>query len=182
MSNTTQPNTQMKMNVTMPVPIEGLLCTLNNIQSKIDAAAGAATALELRLRIIAQWEPKVRVALQNHTKVRYHQAPLRDLIEAVLEVFQGLLDSAEQDKIRSCRPPRNKAAHGSFAELVIELSGEASGREIDPHTFKRKPLAEDDIIEGAICIERNRGLEDFTQRAKEAVVILERKVLRSLKP
>lgn len=37
----------------MPVMIEPLISILHSIQLKIDAAAGAATALELRLRIIA---------------------------------------------------------------------------------------------------------------------------------
>ena len=62
------------------------------------------------------------------------------------------------------------------------LNGEALGREIDPYTLKRKPLEEEDIIEGAICIERNGGLVEFSKRAREAVLILENKILRSLKP
>jgi hypothetical protein len=65
---------------------------------------------------------------------------------------------------------------------MIELNGEALGREIDPYTFKHKSLEEDDIIEGAICIERNGGLDEFSKRAKEAILILENKILRAFKP
>lgn len=60
-------------------------------------------------------------------------------------------NATEQNIIRQCRPPRNKAAHGSFAELMIELAGEAPGRQLDNRTLKPLPLAEDDIIEGAIA-------------------------------
>ncbi len=180
MSNTIQPKIQKK--VRMPVPIEGLISVLHNIQSKIDAAAGAATALELRLRTIAQLDSKVRDELRKKTKKPFHKAELEHLIPAVLEVFQSNLNSIEREKITNCRPPRNKTSHASFAELMIALNGEALGREIDPHTLKRKPLEEDDIIEGAICIERNGGLDEFSKRAREAVLILESKILRSLKP
>ena len=83
---------------------------------------------------------------------------------------------------KSWRIPRNKTSHASFAELMIALSGEALGREIDPVTMKRKPLAEDDIIEGAICIERNGGLEEFAKEANKAVTLLREKVLRSFSP
>ncbi|MFA6118636.1 MAG: hypothetical protein WCT85_01670 [Parachlamydiales bacterium] len=166
----------------MHVLIEPLICTLNNIQSKIDTAAGAATALEIRLRIIAQLEPKVQIELKNRTKKLYYKADLIHLIDAVIETFQDKLDLNDQAKIKSCRLPRHKTSHGSFAELMIELTGEVLGREIDPHTRKRKPLEKNDIIEGAVCIERNHGLEEFSKRAKEAIEILERKILRSLEP
>jgi len=166
----------------MPVIIEPLISILHNIQLKIDTAAGAATALELRLRIIAQLEIKVRDELRKKTKKAFHKAELDHLISAVLDVFQDKLDPVEQNIIRSCRPPRNKTAHGSFAELMIELTGEAPGRHFDSYTLKPMPLEENDIIEGAVCIERNRGLDEFTKRARIAVSILEDKIMRSLKP
>ncbi len=73
-------------------------------------------------------------------------------------------------------------AHGSLVKLMIALNGESLGREIDPRTKKHKPITEDNIIEGAICIERNHGLEDFSNRAKEVIEILDEKILRSIKP
>jgi hypothetical protein len=175
MSNIIQLKAQKK--VQSAVPIGGLISILHNIQCKIDAASGAATALELRLRIIAQLEPDVQLELKNKKKPRYHKADLIDLIEAVLKVFQDKLTPEERLKIESCRPPRNKVTHASFAELMIKLSGEAPSRVIDPHTLKHKALLEDDIIEGALCIERNRGLEIFCVQAREAIAILERKIL-----
>lgn len=179
MSSTIQSKIQKK--VRMPVPIEGLITILHNIQSKIDAAAGAATTLELRLRIIAQLNDNVRKELKIKTNKPFHRADLEHLISSVLKVFQDNLDPVEREKITNCRPPRNKTSHASFAELMIALNGEALGREIDSHTLKRKPLEEDDIIEGAICIERNGGLDEFSKRAREAVLILENKILRSLR-
>lgn len=166
----------------LPVLIEPLISTLHNIQLKIDSAAGAATALELRLRIIAQLENKVQIELKRKTKKPFYKAELEHLIFAVLEVFKEKLDPTEHNAIIRCRPPRNKLIHASLVELMINLNGEALGREVDPNTGKGKPLAEDDLVEGAKCIERSRGLDIFSQRAREAVVILETKILRSIKP
>ncbi len=180
MINTTQ--TQVQKKVKRPFTIEALILMFNSIQLHIDKASGAATALDLRLRAIAQLEPKVQAALKKKKRPPYHQAKLSHLIEAILEVFPDQLSLTEQAKLQNCRQPRNKATHGSFAELMIELNGKAPSREIDRKTLKPKPLAEDDIIEGAICIERNGGLEDFSRRAKEAIEILEKKVMRSLQP
>lgn len=149
---------------------------------KIDAAAGAATALELLLRIIAQLEPKVRDKLKTKTQKPFYKADLENLIYAVIEVFLDKLDSEDQDTIRDCRLPRNKAIHGSFVELMMQLNGEAPGRLINPRTGKGEPLDEDDLVEGAKCIERSRGLDEFAKRAREAIQILEQKILRSLKP
>lgn len=67
-ANTTNLKTQK--HVKMPVMIEPLISILHNIQLKIDAAAGAATALELRLRIIAQLDISVREELKNQQKLR----------------------------------------------------------------------------------------------------------------
>jgi len=185
--NTSDPIKNSKK-MKMSVPIEGLISILHNIQLKIDAAAGAATAVELRLRIIAQLEVKVREELKIQQKSRkkrdkaFHQADLEDLISAVLEIYKDKIDADERKIIESCRLPRNKAAHASFAELMIQLTGEAPGRQLDHRTLKPMPLDEEDIIEGAICIERNRGLDEFAKRARIAVSILESKIMRSLKP
>ena len=180
MSSTMQANIQKKAR--LPVLIEPLILTLHNIQSKIDTAAGAATALELRLRIIAQLETKVQDELKKKTKKPFYKAELEHLIFAVLEVFKDKLEPIEHDAIINCRPPRNKLIHASLVELIIKLNGEALGREIEPRTGKGKPLTEDDLVEGAKCIERGRGLDIFSQRAREAVSILERKILRLIKP
>jgi hypothetical protein len=169
--------------------MNGLIGILNNVRSKIDVAAGAAVSLELHLRIIAQKNPRVqRELLEVQTskgkkgdgKKRYHQADLSDLLDAIIEVFQNKLDLKDQELLKNCRILRNKTSHGSFAELMIALSGEAQGRETDPLTTKRKSLKEDDIIEGVICIEWNGGLEKFSQQANRAIDLLREKILPSL--
>jgi hypothetical protein len=175
----TSKNSEKKV---LPILIEPLIQILHNIQSQIDSAAGAATALELRLGIIAQLEPKVQTELKKQSLDPYHKAKLVHLIDSVLTVFQDRLDTVEQDTIKKCRPPRNYASHGSFVELMFAINGEAPGREMDPRTRKGKPLAKNDLVEGAKCIEKSRGLDLFSQRAKKAVEILEIKVLRSLQP
>ena len=54
-----------KTKIRLSVPIGGLIAILHNIQMKIDAAAGAATALDLRLRVIAQLDGRVKDALKQ---------------------------------------------------------------------------------------------------------------------
>ncbi|MGE3921070.1 MAG: hypothetical protein AB7F64_09120 [Gammaproteobacteria bacterium] len=175
-------NSKKAKEVKMPVLIEPLISILHNIQSKIDFATGAATALELRLRIIAQLDDRVQKELKRKTKKAYHKAELEHLIDSVLIVFQNELEIHEKDIISNCRIPRNKTTHASFAELMITLVGYASSRQLDNHSLKPLPLNEDDIVEGAVCIERNGGLDEFAKRARIAVSILETKVMRTLKP
>ena len=180
MSSTTRPKIQKKAK--MPILIEPLIQTLNNIQLKIDAATGAATALELRLRIIAQLEPKVQPELKKKTPLLYYKAKLFHLIDAILEVFQDKLNPNDQEKIKKCRPPRNKLSHASLVEFMISLCIEANGREIDLRTGKGKPLPKNDLIEGAKCVDRLPALEEFSKRARAAIQILDEKILRTLNP
>lgn len=109
-----------------------------------------------------------------------YKVTLNELIKAVLKVFEQKLNLEEQNIIKKCRLPRNRLIHASFVEFLIELNGEAPGREIDPSTGKHKSLEKDDIVEGAKCIERSRGIDDFSINARKAVEILELKVLRQL--
>lgn len=156
----------------------GLINALNNMQLKIDAASGAATALEMRLRIVAELVSEVQTELRKKTNDPYHEAKLYYLIPAILEVFQNELDRTERKQIEACRPPRNKLSHASFVELSI--NGEATGRLLDIRTGKGKPLKKENLLEGALSLERSRGLEEFTKEARKAVQIVDSKILRSL--
>ncbi len=166
----------------MLVLIEPLISSLHNIQLKLDAATGAAVALELRLRIIAELEPKVQKAL----KKPFYKARLEDLISAALDVFQAQLSIEEKNKIESCRIPRNKLNHGSLVALAMELNGglkkeEPPGRVFDSSTRKQKSLKETELVEGVKYMERSRNLDEFACKAREASSILEAKVLHSMK-
>lgn len=163
--------------MTATIPIGGLIQALNNIRSKCDEAVGAAAALELRLRIIAEWEPRVQVALKG---ALYHEANLSFLIRAVLEIFQNELSQEEKEEIKSCVVPRNKVSHGSFVEFMIKLNGEALGREIDPKTRKGKPIEKSNIVDGALSIEGSVSLEKYSRRVNKTIKILDDKILRSL--
>jgi hypothetical protein len=174
MSNASQLSTKK---ATQTVPIGGLINVLNNIQCKIDAATGAVTALELRLRIVAELVPEVQIELSKNTKKRYHEAKLHDLIPAILATFQNELDPAERIQIENCRPPRNKLSHGSIVEFMLEVNGEAPGRQLDLHTRKGNPLKKGNLLEGALSIDKSRGLEEFCKRAKEAISIIDSKIL-----
>lgn len=158
---------------------EQLISTLGNVQQKLGAAVGAATAFEFRLRLIAELEPKVQFELKKLTPFPFYKADLIHMISAVIEVFQSNLNPDERKKIQDCRVPRNKLSHGSPVELMIELGIEPTGREIDLRG-KRNVLSKEDLAEGIKSIERNQIFEKFTVQANEAIGILDRKILQTL--
>lgn len=166
--------------ISLPVPIGGLINVFNNLQLKIDEATGAATALEMRLRIIAELVPEVQTELRKKTKKLFRDAELNYLIPAVLQVFQNELDHTERQKIESCRFPRNKLSHACFVEFMLAINGEAPGRLRDNRTGKGKPLQKENLLEGIRSLDTSGALEEFTKRAKEAIQIVDRKILRSL--
>jgi hypothetical protein len=154
---------------------------LNEIQSKVDEAVGAATALEMRLRLIAELEPMVQTELKTKTSKLYYKADLFHLIYAVINVFSNQLTQSESSKIDIFRESRNKAVHGSLVELMLKLGITPTGRDmVDPHTKTRNILSEGDLVEGVKSIARNQGLETFTRQAREVIKILEDNILRKL--
>jgi hypothetical protein len=158
----------------------GMINALHNLQGKIDVAAGAATALEMRLRIVAELVQEVQDELRKRTKESYHEAKLYYLIPAILEVFQDHLTDIERQHIESCRPPRNKLTHASFVEFMLEINGEAPGRVIDRRTMKGRPLKKENLLEGAISLDHSGALENFTRKAQQATSIVEEKIMRAL--
>lgn len=89
----------------------------------------------MRLRIVAELLQEVQDELRKLTKEKYYKADLYHLIPAVLEVFRDYLTDTERQQIGSCRPPRNKLSHASFAEFMLEVNGSAPGRMLNPDTF-----------------------------------------------
>jgi hypothetical protein len=161
--------------------IEQQISILNNLQVKLGEAAGAATSLEWRLRIIAELEPKVRDKLKEKTSAPFYKATLEHLIDAILHVFEKKLTSYEYEKIKEYRDPRNKLAHGSPVELMIALGTEPTGRKIDPSTKKPNILSEDELVEGSKSIERNQVLDTFIRQLNELISIVNEKILRNCK-
>lgn len=161
--------------------IEHQISILNNLQVKLGEAAGAATSLEWRLRIIAELEPKVRDKLKEKTSAPFYKAKLEYLIDAILHVFEKKLTSYEYEKIKEYRDPRNKLTHGSPVELMIALGIEPTGRKIDSITRKRNILSKDELVEGSKSIERNQVLAKFTQQLNELISIVNDKILRNCK-
>ncbi len=183
MSKNASGNKSIQKKGCLPVNIGGFLSQLDSIQSTINEAMGVATTFELLARIIAQLVPEVQLKLeevqQNSKKEKYHKAKLHFLITEISNVFQNELTLEEKELLTECRQCRNKADHGSFVELMLQLTGEAPGRVIDPKTRKPKELEKDDLIEGVLVIERNRGLEKFTKKTKKGIKVFI-KILRSL--
>lgn len=158
----------------------GTISALHNLQGKIDEASGAATALEMRLRIVAELVQEVQDELSKKTKDSYHEAKLYRLIPAVLEVFQDHLTGVERKQIEICRPPRNKLTHASFVEFMLEINGEALGRVIDRRTMKGRTLNKTNLLEAAMSLDHSGALENFTRIARQATSIIEEKIMRVL--
>lgn len=158
----------------------GTINALHNLQGKIDLASGAATALEMRLRIVAELVQEVQDELRKRTRESYHEANLYHLIPAVLEAFQDHLTDIERQHIASCRPPRNKLSHASFVEFILQINGEAPGRVIDRLTMKGRPLKKESLLEGAMSLDHSGALENFTRKARDALSIIEDKIMRVL--
>jgi hypothetical protein len=157
----------------------GTIQALHNLQGKIDTASGAATALEMRLRIVAELVQEVQDELGKEAD-SYHEAKLYYLISAVLKVFQGYLTDDERKQIERCRPPRNKLTHASFVELMLEINGEALGRVIDHRTMKGRALNKKNLLEAAMSLDHSGALEHFTRMARQAISIIEEKIMRTL--
>jgi len=157
-------------------PMSGVCNALGNIQFKIDAAAGAATALEMRLRIVAELLQEV----QDKLKEPYHKARLYDLIPAVLTVFQDQLSQEEVQCIERCRPPRNKLSHASFVEFMLAVNGSAPGRKLNPQTRKPYELKKENLLEASLSVDHSRAFENFTSTVRTAVAIVEAKIMQAI--
>jgi hypothetical protein len=161
-------------------PMSGLCCALGNIQLKIDAAAGSATALEMRLRIVAELLQEVQAELSKRTKDSYHEAKLYHLIPAVLKVFQDHLSQEDRQCIERCRPPRNKLSHASFVEFMLAVNGSAPGRMLNPLTGKPYELKKENLMEASLSVDHSRAFENFTCTVKTAVAIVEAKIMQAM--
>lgn len=161
-------------------PMSGVCSALGNIQLKIDVAAGAITALEMRLRIIAELLQEVQDELSNRTKDSYHEAKLYHLIPAILTVFQGHLSQEESQRIEHCRPPRNKLSHASFVEFMLEVNGSAPGRMLNPKTGKPYELKKENLLEASLSVDYSRALENFTCMVRTATATVEEKIMRAI--
>lgn len=161
-------------------PMSGVCYALKNIQFKIDIAAGAVTALEMRLRIVAELLQEVQDELRKLTKEKYDKADLYHLIPAVLEVFRDYLTDAERQQIGSCRPPRNKLSHASFAEFMLEVNGSAPGRVLNPQNGKPYELKKENLLEASLSVDHSKAFENFTCAVRTAVGIVEAKIMQAI--
>jgi hypothetical protein len=161
-------------------PMNGVSYALGNIQLKIDAAAGAVTALEMRLRIVAELLQEVQDELSKRTKGSYHEAKLSHLIPAVLIVFQANLSQEERQCIEHCRPPRNKLSHASFVEFMLAVNGSAPGRKLNPQTMKPYELKKGNLLEASLSVDHSRAFENFTSTVRIAIAIVEAKIMQAI--
>ena len=158
----------------------GVCYALSNIQPKIDAAAGAVTALEMRLRIVAELLQEVQDELRKRTKEKYYKADLYYLIPAVLAVFRDYLTDTDHRQIENCRPPRNKLSHASFAEFMTKVNGSAPGRTLNPQNGKPYELKNENLLEAALSVDHSRAFENFTCTVRTAISIVEGKIMQAI--
>ncbi len=170
-----------------PGEIGAMLTNLNNIQLKLEAASGAAVAVEMRMRLIGQLCEQVRDKLKELVNTykasnkpkqppsnKYWDCELSFLDQAIDEIFHDKLEPNERQKIEDFRPLRNKLLHADFVTLMKRMGIDPTGRQILSTDGKRNILDSADIKEAVLSIDRNQGFEKFQVRAKEVRSILDR--------
>jgi len=170
-----------------PGEIGAMLTNLNNIQLKLEAASGAAVAVEMRMRLIGQLSEPVRDKLKELVNVykasnklkktpsnKYWDCELSFLDQAIDEIFHDKLEPGERQKIEDFRPLRNKLLHADFVNLMKRMGIDPTGRQILSTAGNRNILDSADIKEAILSIDRNQGFEKFQTRAKGVSSILEK--------
>ena len=150
--------------------IGAMIGTIQNIEDKLNQAAGVAVAVELRMRLIGELSEPVRSKLQElmranriKTNQEYWQCNLKYLEQAIFFVFSNNLNPKDLEVLESFRKLRNKLLHADFVGLMLELKMHPAGREAD-------------IREAIMSIDK-QGLGDFEAQAKEVVSILDKLIL-----
>ena len=159
---------------------------IDNIQLKLNDAAGISVAIELRMRLIGQLSEAVRSKLKelatgnkrSRMSSDYWDCKLFLLDEAILAVFHDTLDDNEREKIKKFRALRNELLHANFVDLMELLAIEPQGREIISANENRNMLHTPDIKEALMSIDRLQGFEIFNRIAHEIVTILDRLITR----
>ena len=184
--------------------ITAMLSSFNDIQLKLNEAAGQAVMVEVRMRLIGQLSKEVRSALkevvEKHRRenpkasksprdFNYWECNLCFLDDAIDLVSAGKLTSEECQQVGEFRGLRNELLHGDFIDLMTLLKITPTGSEIYPKSKtseKRNILKvnKDEKVpynykEAVLSIARNHGFEEIRKRAVNVIVILD-KLLRTL--
>ena len=165
-----------------------MLSNLNDIQFELDTAAGAALAVEIRMRLIGQLSPQIQEKLKDLVKAhvltfkkppknlpsdKYWDCNLSFLDQAIDEIFQNELKPFEREQIKKFRTLRNKLLHADFINLMIKMKISPTGRQIISTGGDRNILDNTDIKESILSIKRNQGFSKFRIQAKGVISILD---------
>lgn len=158
---------------------------LNNIQLKLDSCAGAAVAIEIRMRLIGEFHDPVKNKLKEIVKKYQKDKKLKDtppyeywncklcfLDDAIDQIFTDKLTEIESKILNSFRRLRNEFMHANFVKLMRLMGIEATGRQVLAN--RRNTLNQPEIEEAIKSIERNQGFEKFRERANEVICILDK--------
>lgn len=157
--------------------------SLDNIQLKLESAAGKAVAVETRMRLIGQWSELVRNELKELVRKNrlkessnYWDCRLYLLVQAISNVFCDMLKPEDLQKLEKFRKIRNNLVHAEFPSLMKELGITPTGREISK-SGERNILNIEEVDEAILSIDRNGGFEKIVRQANEVISILARLIL-----
>lgn len=168
---------------------QGIRQHLQNIQLKLEKAAGLAVTTELRMRLIGQLSDPLKKKLKDLYIDNKKEAKPKKIISdqywdcdlwflelGIIETFKNKLTGQEILDIKRFRDFRNKLLHGDFVELMNELGVSPVGRQIFPKTGNKNILQPHDIKEAIISIDKTTGLSEFNEKAHDVIKILDKMI------
>jgi len=170
--------------------VQAILNAFENEMNGLERAAGAAVAVEMRMRMIGECSEDVRKKLKelvekakakktkcsSKKSVNYWDCDLCYLDDAIAIVFKDDLTADEREKVDKFRRKRNALLHSDFVKLMELLGIPPTGRNLTGG--KRNILQNKDIKESFISVTRNQGLVTFQKEANAVKVILEKIILK----
>lgn len=150
--------------------ISARLNSIENIQFKMDEAAGTALSVELRMRLLTELSQPVQIALKNK---EYYKCELGHLEKAILLVFQDKLELGEKEKLTKFLNLRNKLMHGEFVSFAKLQGIVPKGQQIISSNTKNT-LSMSNIKESILSVDWNQAFPEFRKLANEVKAIIDK--------
>lgn len=152
--------------------INAILQNLSNIELQVGEAAGIATLVEIKMRLIGELHKPI------NNKLKHLTCKLKILAKEITREFQDKLNLDEKTKIETFSDIRNKVAHGDIINLLTLLGIPPTSQKIIPGQANSN-LAIPSILESINVVARGGAFNTFRSQAQEVNNILNQ-LLRGL--
>jgi len=139
---------------------------IHSLQIKFGEVAGAAFAVELKMRLIAQLSKPVQSKLKElKLKQEYWECDLQHLDSIIETLFFHVLTAEERRALKAFRIPRDKLIHSDFAAVMDVLIDSDSGR---------NALNKGNMLEALGNLQKSQALEKLHCQANLASTVLDK--------